>query len=170
MDQLKYKMIRKFWKSCQSSWKLSVSDHMGLVLILNTADSVHICHLTGRVNSLMEIRRSHDRIIFTMEFPILVKRHLYIELGTRFRLIFAHWGRVGQAVVFTNRSWQPTTIVVTVINVLYVDFAMFNFQCFINKTPRLLAKKSKLIGRKCRQLKLNVKQNNLIKLVYKSIV
>ena len=29
----------------------------------------------------MEIRRSYDRLISTMGFPILVRRHLYIELG-----------------------------------------------------------------------------------------
>ena len=29
----------------------------------------------------MEIRRSYDRLISTMGFPILVRLHLYIELG-----------------------------------------------------------------------------------------
>ena len=29
-----------------------------------------------------EIRRSYDRLISTMGFPILVRRHLYIESGT----------------------------------------------------------------------------------------
>ena len=29
----------------------------------------------------MEIRRSYDRLISTMGFPILVRRHLYIESG-----------------------------------------------------------------------------------------
>ena len=31
----------------------------------------------------MEIRRSYDRLISTMGFPILVRRHLYIESGPR---------------------------------------------------------------------------------------
>ena len=31
----------------------------------------------------MEIRRSADRLISTMEFPILIRRHLYIESGPR---------------------------------------------------------------------------------------
>ena len=31
----------------------------------------------------MEIRRSYDRLISTMGFPILVRCHLYIELGPR---------------------------------------------------------------------------------------
>ena len=33
----------------------------------------------------MEIRRSYDRLISTMGFPILVRRHLYIESGPRKR-------------------------------------------------------------------------------------
>ena len=32
----------------------------------------------------MEIRRSYDRLISTMGFPILVRRHLYIESGPWF--------------------------------------------------------------------------------------
>ena len=31
----------------------------------------------------MEIRRSYDRLISTMGFPILVRRYLYIESGPR---------------------------------------------------------------------------------------
>ena len=31
----------------------------------------------------MEIRRSYDRLISTMGFPILVRWHLYIESGPR---------------------------------------------------------------------------------------
>ena len=31
----------------------------------------------------MEIRRSYDRLISTIGFPILVRCHLYIELGPR---------------------------------------------------------------------------------------
>ena len=34
----------------------------------------------------MEIRRSYDRLISTMGFPILVRWHLYIESGPRFFL------------------------------------------------------------------------------------
>ena len=36
----------------------------------------------------MEIRRSYDRLISTMGFPILVRRHLYIESGSKSRV----WG------------------------------------------------------------------------------
>ena len=32
-------------------------------------------------NPILEIRRSYDRLISTMSFPILVRRHLYIEPG-----------------------------------------------------------------------------------------
>ena len=31
----------------------------------------------------MEIRRTYDRLISTMGFPILIRRHLYIESGPR---------------------------------------------------------------------------------------
>ena len=31
----------------------------------------------------MEIRRSYDRLISTMGFPILLRQHLYIESGPR---------------------------------------------------------------------------------------
>ena len=34
-------------------------------------------------NPIVEIRRSYDRLISTMGFPILVRWHLYIELGPR---------------------------------------------------------------------------------------
>ena len=37
-------------------------------------------------NPTVEIRRSYDRLISTMRFPILVRWHLYIESGTRRQL------------------------------------------------------------------------------------
>ena len=40
----------------------------------------------------MEIRRSYDRLISTMGFPILVRCHLYIESGPWFSLVFAMSG------------------------------------------------------------------------------
>ena len=39
--------------------------------------------LTSIGNSIVEIRRSYDRLISTMGFPILVRCHLYIESGPR---------------------------------------------------------------------------------------
>ena len=41
------------------------------------------CHLTSIGNPIVEIRRSDDRLISTMGFPILVRWHLYIESGSR---------------------------------------------------------------------------------------
>ena len=46
-------------------------------------DSIKRFHLTSMWNPIVEIRRSYDRLISTMGFPILVRRHLYIELGPR---------------------------------------------------------------------------------------
>ena len=36
----------------------------------------------------MDIRRSYDRLIFTMEFPILVRWHLYLNQGPESDLIY----------------------------------------------------------------------------------
>ena len=44
-------------------------------------DSIRICHLTSIGNPIVEIRRSYDRLISTMGFPIPVIWHLYIESG-----------------------------------------------------------------------------------------
>ena len=44
-------------------------------------DSIQRCHLTNIGNPIVEIRPSYDRLISTMGFPILVRRHLYIESG-----------------------------------------------------------------------------------------
>ena len=44
-------------------------------------DSIKRCHLTSIGNPIVEIRRSYDRLISTMGFPIPVRRHLYIESG-----------------------------------------------------------------------------------------
>ena len=38
-------------------------------------------HLNSIGNAIVEIRRSYDRLISTMVFPILVRQHLYIESG-----------------------------------------------------------------------------------------
>ena len=46
-------------------------------------DSILLCRLTSIGNSIVEIRRSYDRLISTMGFPILVRKHLYIESGPR---------------------------------------------------------------------------------------
>ena len=41
------------------------------------SDSILRCHLTSIGNPTVEIRQSYDRLISTMGFPILVRRHLY---------------------------------------------------------------------------------------------
>ena len=52
--------------------------------------SIYKCHLTNVGNPIVEIRRSYDRLISTMGYPILVRWHLYIESGP--------WGSV-------NKCW-----------------------------------------------------------------
>ena len=52
-------------------------------------DSIKRCHLTSIGNPIVEIRRSYDRLISTMGFPIPVRRHLYIE--SRPRELGHHW-------------------------------------------------------------------------------
>ena len=47
-------------------------------------DSIKWWHLTSIGNPIVEIRRSYDRLISTMGFAILVRRHLYIESGPWF--------------------------------------------------------------------------------------
>ena len=44
-------------------------------------DSIKRCRLISIGNPIVEIRRSYDRLISTMGFPILVRWHLYIESG-----------------------------------------------------------------------------------------
>ena len=43
--------------------------------------SIKRCHLTSIGNPIVEIRRSYDRLISAMGFPILIRRYLYIESG-----------------------------------------------------------------------------------------
>ena len=43
-------------------------------------DSIWKCHLTNIGNPIVEIRRSWNRLISTLEFPILIGCDLYIEL------------------------------------------------------------------------------------------
>ena len=57
-------------------------------LYLQGPDSIKICHLTSKGNPIVELRRSYDRLISTMGFPILVRRHLHIESGPRSRTSF----------------------------------------------------------------------------------
>ena len=51
-------------------------------------DSIKRWHLTSIGNPIVETRRSYDRLISTMGFPILVRWHLYIESGPRPQWIY----------------------------------------------------------------------------------
>ena len=53
----------------------------------------------------MEIRRSYDRLISTMGFPILVRQHLYIEPGPRQLFLLSLIAL--QAVDERSSTWQP---------------------------------------------------------------
>ena len=55
----------------------------GKIIVKQGPDSIKRCHLTSIGNPIVEIRRSHDRLISTMGFPIPVRCHLYIESGPR---------------------------------------------------------------------------------------
>ena len=63
------------WKICQIIW-LMIYRNQG-------PDSIYGCHLTIIGNSIVEIRRSWFSLISTMGFPILVRRHLYIDSTPR---------------------------------------------------------------------------------------
>ena len=57
----------------------------GIALYLSRqgADSITRCHLTRIGNTIVEIRRSYNRLISTMGFAILLRHHLYIESEPR---------------------------------------------------------------------------------------
>ena len=65
-------------------------------------DSISRWHLTSIGNSIVEIRRSDDRLISTMGFPILVRWHLYIESGP--------WGRQLH-VLFSQSFWLEGIVI-----------------------------------------------------------
>ena len=55
------------------------------------AEPILRCHLTSIGNPIVEIRRSYDRLLSTMGFPILVRRHLYIESGPSISWLLLTW-------------------------------------------------------------------------------
>ena len=55
--------------------------HKPMMTNMQGPDSIQRCHLTGIGNPFVKIRRSYDRLISTMGFPIPVRRYLYIESG-----------------------------------------------------------------------------------------
>ena len=69
-------------------------------------DSIKRWHLANIGNPIVEIRRSCDRLISTMGFPILVRRHLYIGSGPRL-----HHDAVVTICDFPNAlSWSKPTL------------------------------------------------------------
>ena len=56
------------------AWLITRSHNQG-------PDSIERCYLTSIGNPIVEIRRSYDRLISTMGFPIPVRWYLYIESG-----------------------------------------------------------------------------------------
>ena len=71
------------------------SNHWPDVARNHGSGSIQRCHLTSIGNLIVEIRRSYDRLISTMGFPILVRWHLYIESEPRRRWadngLYARW-------------------------------------------------------------------------------
>ena len=61
------------------TWTINMG---GLRLFLGP-DSIQRCRLTSIWIPIVVIRRSYDRLISTMGFPILARCHLYIEWGPR---------------------------------------------------------------------------------------
>ena len=61
-------------------WVFQTTERQGFAKILGL-DSLYRWRLTSVGNPIVEIRRSYDRLISTMGFPILVRRQLYIESG-----------------------------------------------------------------------------------------
>ena len=83
--------------SCQRKWFIWCSH-----LILLGADSIKRYLLTSNGNPIVEIRRSYDRLISTMGFPLLVG-HLYIESGPWY---FPTPSQEGSCFVYVFRSWE----------------------------------------------------------------
>ena len=78
------------WQACHSCYQTLTTDVMTLHAKCETktmvqphlgADSIKRCPLTSIGNPVVEIRRSYNRLISTMGFPLLVRRHHYIESG-----------------------------------------------------------------------------------------
>ena len=99
IKNLPYKTHPEFWLSPGHISKRILYHKMGLILeiwryydlaekagchLINFtnghqgADSIKRCHLTSIGNPIVEIRRSYNRLISTMRFPILVRWHLYL--------------------------------------------------------------------------------------------
>ena len=70
---------------CPFCWKYNYVLTVKRYLWRMGDDSIKIYHLTSIGNPIVEIRRSYDRLVSTMGFPIPVRWHLYIESGPMVR-------------------------------------------------------------------------------------
>ena len=101
-----FSYMKYFHKYVQCGSKNNVTKYCGWrvphncswpILSILVPDSVWRCHLTSLGNPTVEIRRSYDRLISTMGFPILVRLHLYIDSRpwTPFKTIhFSHFNHL----------------------------------------------------------------------------
>ena len=74
-------------QSCSKLSIWSISDFLG-------ADSIKGCHLTSIGNPIVEIRRSYDRLISTMGFPILLRWHLFINQGPDYLISMLFYSQI----------------------------------------------------------------------------
>ena len=94
VKSLRYRLISEasrcllHYSSYKTECKINMENHCRLVLFITSfenlgPDSINRSHLTSIRNPIVEIRRSYDRLISTMGFPLPVRWHLYIESGPR---------------------------------------------------------------------------------------
>ena len=74
------------------------------------ADSIWKCHLTSIGNPAVEIRRSYDRLISTMGFPILLGWHLHIE-SSHWRRPALKWIKLAQNTRCNMASFSHTDLI-----------------------------------------------------------
>ena len=75
-------LFKNMFKSTSQATSKLQSWHI-LLIKGQGPDSILRWHLTNIRNPIVKIRWSYDRLISTMGFPILIRWHLYIELGPR---------------------------------------------------------------------------------------
>ena len=89
-------------------------------------DSIKRCNLTSIGNPIVEIRRSYDRLISTMGFPIPVRRHLYIESGPW--SLQQVWERENTFIVFRIHQpchwavWRNVYVLMSVFDILFIMY------------------------------------------------
>ena len=92
-------------------------------------DSILRCRLTGIGNPIVEIRRSYDRLISTMGFPIPVRRHLYIESGPWWLMMASLLVVVRRAGLLWSQQdfeWRWSVPLFKCLTVLEFSFILFD--------------------------------------------